>query len=611
MGPKYDKDGLQDNLSGKTTKHIRPNKMATGPEEARIFNRIRKRIASETGNHHSPFSTAGKRRLFPNILGSQGIGRPQTSSGPEIAQPIYRSSRIQDGVHIHYHISDTAKRLDDINRSRRCISAHSNQQTPPEVSEVHFGRRPLSIQMLAFRNQHSSQSLLQSPVSHHRKYSSKRYKDLPLLRRHSGSSQINHRGDTTSRSGIADPRQVRLAGECPEESINTISKNGVPWPNIRHTRGTDLLTQSQSGRTHGLYRQHNECSCTVSKRLHDTPRNVYSSEPRSTVGKIPCKSFSDVIPTPVGWRILRSEDPVANSNPPEPGMVEFTGQLVAGHAPQPGGVDLDNFGCQSPGLGGPLPRQAGSGHVANNRDKTLQSPGVAGSLLSPACLRRLDSGSPGPTKIGQSDSSLLYSPAGRNHKPPFTAIDNQNFCLGRDTSGSIKTATYIPGRQNHLADHLSRNFPTSSEWAVNRRYLEPIFSEWGTPSVDLMATSENAQLPRFVTRFKNRKAIAQDAFSIPWTFPLVYIFPPFPLILKTLLKIAKEETHAILILPFWPRRPWFPLLLQMAAAPPIALPLKKDLLRQGQWTHQNPGRLQLAAWLLNQPDGGHRDSRRK
>lgn len=173
------------------------------------------------------------------------------------------------------------------------------------------------------------------------------------------------------------------------------------------------------------------------------------------------------------------------------------------------------------------------------------------------------------------------------------------------------TATYIPGRQNHLADHLSRNFPTSSEWAVNRRYLEPIFSEWGTPSVDLMATSENAQLPRFVTRFKNRKAIAQDAFSIPWTFPLVYIFPPFPLILKTLLKIAKEETHAILILPFWPRRPWFPLLLQMAAAPPIALPLKKDLLRQGQWTHQNPGRLQLAAWLLNQPDGGHRDSRRK
>lgn len=107
------------------------------------------------------------------------------------------------------------------------------------------------------------------------------------------------------------------------------------------------------------------------------------------------------------------------------------------------------------------------------------------------------------------------------------------------------TVAYIPGRQKNPVDQLSRTFPSNSyrPYPVNRRYLEPIFSEWGTPSMDLMATSENAQLPKFVTRFRYSKAIAQDAFSIPWTLPLVYIFPLVPQILKTLLKIAKEETH--------------------------------------------------------------------
>ncbi len=42
----------------------------------------------------------------------------------------------------------------------------------------------------------------------------------------------------------------------------------------------------------------------------------------------------------------------------------------------------------------------------------------------------------------------------------------------------------------------------------------------------------------------------------------------------------KRVEEAIIILPFWPRRPWFNLLPSMASAQPIKFPLRKDLLNQ-------------------------------
>lgn len=144
------------------------------------------------------------------------------------------------------------------------------------------------------------------------------------------------------------------------------------------------------------------------------------------------------------------------------------------------------------------------------------------------------------------------------------------------------TAVYIPGSQNMIADHLSRRFPSRGEWAISSHYIQPIFARRGAPNVDLMATPGNAQVPEFATRFRYNEAIAQDTFSILLQFTLVYLFSSIPLILRTLLKIVKEEVHAILNVPFWPRMPWFPLLLQMASAPPVHLPFKRDLLQQEQ-----------------------------
>lgn len=94
---------------------------------------------------------------------------------------------------------------------------------------------------------------------------------------------------------------------------------------------------------------------------------------------------------------------------------------------------------------------------------------------------------------------------------------------------------------------------------LNPKYLEEIFGLWGIPEVDLMATPDNCQVPHFFSLFYRPQAIAQEALCQKWNFDWVYIFPP-PLILRSLLKIMEEKFSAIVIAPFWSRRPWFFLL---------------------------------------------------
>ena len=61
----------------------------------------------------------------------------------------------------------------------------------------------------------------------------------------------------------------------------------------------------------------------------------------------------------------------------------------------------------------------------------------------------------------------------------------------------------------------------------------------------------------------------------------IYAFPPTALIQQMLTKIRTEQVEdAIVILLFWPGRPWFNLLLTMATAQPIRFHLQKDLLSQ-------------------------------
>ncbi|XP_029441229.1 uncharacterized protein LOC115080906 [Rhinatrema bivittatum] len=126
-----------------------------------------------------------------------------------------------------------------------------------------------------------------------------------------------------------------------------------------------------------------------------------------------------------------------------------------------------------------------------------------------------------------------------------------------------------------------------------------ICARWGTPVLDLMATYKNAKAPRFFARRRETGAEGVDALALPWpTGVLLYVFPPWPLIGRTLRRIELHPSPVILVAPEWPRRPWFADLQNLALEPPLRFPYVPDLLHQGPVCFDQVECFCLAAWLL-------------
>ena len=85
-----------------------------------------------------------------------------------------------------------------------------------------------------------------------------------------------------------------------------------------------------------------------------------------------------------------------------------------------------------------------------------------------------------------------------------------------------------------------------------------------------------------------------------------YAFPPIALIQKVLDKVTSDRCRLILIAPNWPRRNWFPHLINLLRSRPFRLPTVHNLLsqHQGKVIHPDPGIFQLVAWPLS---GDHYD----
>ena len=101
-----------------------------------------------------------------------------------------------------------------------------------------------------------------------------------------------------------------------------------------------------------------------------------------------------------------------------------------------------------------------------------------------------------------------------------------------------------------------------------------------------------------------------DAFSHSWRGLSVFAFPPFNLIMRTVLKLRDEEVEeAIMVTPNWTRRPWYPILLALSCERgPTGLRKELGLLSQkiqnrGTLFHPDLETLRLVAWRLNARSG--------
>ena len=163
--------------------------------------------------------------------------------------------------------------------------------------------------------------------------------------------------------------------------------------------------------------------------------------------------------------------------------------------------------------------------------------------------------------------------------------------------GTMITASWIPSKENTIADWRSRQEANSSEWELSNKAFQKIVNLWGIPEIDCFASRIMHKVPLYMSLNPDPDCVATNALYQDWgSFP--YLFPPFCLIGR-ILKILKERQtpKAIVIAPLWPGQPWFSVLLTMIISEPICLSRQKGLLRNHPLIKNNS--LHLAAFLVS------------
>ena len=134
---------------------------------------------------------------------------------------------------------------------------------------------------------------------------------------------------------------------------------------------------------------------------------------------------------------------------------------------------------------------------------------------------------------------------------------------------------FVPGRRNVLADQLSRQGQViSTEWTLHSRILQGVFGSWGTPMVDLFATSLNNRLPVYCSPVPDPLAWQVDAFTVPWDDLFVYAYPPIAVLRLVINRVLmSSRLRMTLIAPIWPQQEWYLDLLALLVEELQVLPL--------------------------------------
>ncbi|KAE8277583.1 hypothetical protein D5F01_LYC24435 [Larimichthys crocea] len=127
---------------------------------------------------------------------------------------------------------------------------------------------------------------------------------------------------------------------------------------------------------------------------------------------------------------------------------------------------------------------------------------------------------------------------------------------------------------------LSRQKPPPGEWRLDPEVVQMVWERFGRADVDLFASVVLTHCPLWFFLSEPTSLLGQDALAHSWPDRLLYAFPPVPLHLLTLHRIARSSHSVLLVAPFWPGRIWFPLLHRLLNRVPWPLPLRQDLLSQ-------------------------------
>ena len=102
---------------------------------------------------------------------------------------------------------------------------------------------------------------------------------------------------------------------------------------------------------------------------------------------------------------------------------------------------------------------------------------------------------------------------------------------------SLLTPHWIPTEENLAVDFLSRDRLDRWNFRLSKEVFSSILQHFNlNPTLDAFACHFSAQLPRFMSWYRDPLAVAQDALLQPWD-PVTYLFPPVPLLQKVIQRI--------------------------------------------------------------------------
>ncbi|KAA6396593.1 MAG: putative reverse transcriptase [Streblomastix strix] len=141
-------------------------------------------------------------------------------------------------------------------------------------------------------------------------------------------------------------------------------------------------------------------------------------------------------------------------------------------------------------------------------------------------------------------------------------------------------ATYIPGKENQVADALSR-LNRAGDYSINKNIAANLFKKIQfNPTIDLFANRKTKLADRYCTITQDHQAVARDAFSITWSSEQPLIHPPIPLIGRCLKRIQQENLRALMIVPKWESQYWWPLITSMTSKA-LCLGKSNQILKNG------------------------------
>lgn len=167
------------------------------------------------------------------------------------------------------------------------------------------------------------------------------------------------------------------------------------------------------------------------------------------------------------------------------------------------------------------------------------------------------------------------------------------------------SAAHIAGKENVLADELSRVRVDYSDFKLHPALFERLCRQFFRPTHDLFATAANTQLPLFFSRLPQPGAAAVDAFHQSWSQLRAYANPPFAIMGQVLRKVLADQATIWLVAPVWTTAHWWPLLLDLLTEDPQLLPHQDSTFLPGflgsQQALDSPRWRSLAASLSGAP----------